>query len=754
MLRKLIPITLLAVIALMIPHQKAFGQFTISNADTFKVQDTFGQPGDVVPIKLYVANHTATMLGVIAYFSIDTNVVRYVGVEDQGNFYVNAEPIERGLPSPFDFQPLVMVTTDSLTSSLVGAGQGTSGYIAIGAGNIMQFYVRIRDDVELGTQTTIRVYHPFQGSGSDIRACQYSDDLGLTTVYPTVVSGTLTAGTNPNPQTNSPPVISALAQTSYSVDPGTNINFTVSANDPDAPQQITLSASGLPSGSSFGTGGQVTGAGFASGNFSWTPNASQTGDYSVVFSCVDDSSASAVPRSVSIHVNTVSLPEGDVLFTVSQSTLGPVSGGTPGLTGLTIPINLTSTQAVYGIQFDFIYNSDVLLIDSLVPTERLNNFTVYSNIGDTPGRVRVVAFGLNNEEIQTGATSAILNFWVTVRGSATIGESPIGFENAFEAISPDPFVASVPLEVDDKGVFVVDAGGDVNGDGSVDIADMVNVVGYIIGRVELNLRQFTAADMDRNGFVDVVDLQAIINQVFGGTSPSFSTYSGTDAVLTLKRPSATGSADAELYAELPTDVSGVQFEINYNPDKVKLMDPAKTGMSDKLSLEYRNDGTGKMVVLLYPGNGLGRYMAPGAGTLINVPIEQKDGQKLADEDLKIRYAVMVNPDASEIPVKNLGRGVVLPEQFSLNQNYPNPFNPQTTIEFAIKSTTPQRTRLEIFNLLGQHVQTMVDNVLPPGDYSYTWYGRLENGNSAPSGVYFYRLTMGDQAKTRKMVLLK
>ena len=89
----------------------------------------------------------------------------------------------------------------------------------------------------------------------------------------------------------------------------------------------------------------------------------------------------------------------------------------------------------------------------------------------------------------------------------------------------------------------------------------------------------------------------------------------------------------------------------------------------------------------------------------------------------------------------------LPVTFSLSQNYPNPFNPATRISFDL----PRRTnaRLDVFNILGQQVLTLIDEVLPPGSHTVEFDGR-----ELASGVYLYRLKTADFTSTRKMVLLK
>jgi hypothetical protein len=97
-------------------------------------------------------------------------------------------------------------------------------------------------------------------------------------------------------------------------------------------------------------------------------------------------------------------------------------------------------------------------------------------------------------------------------------------------------------------------------------------------------------------------------------------------------------------------------------------------------------------------------------------------------------------------------GTNLPEAFSLVQNYPNPFNPTTTIEYSVP--TRARVTVEIFNLLGQHVKTLVDGMKSPGKYTIEWDGKDIADKPVSTGVYLYRFTAGDYTETKKMVLLK
>ncbi|HEX5132139.1 MAG TPA: CHRD domain-containing protein [Candidatus Krumholzibacteria bacterium] len=89
---------------------------------------------------------------------------------------------------------------------------------------------------------------------------------------------------------------------------------------------------------------------------------------------------------------------------------------------------------------------------------------------------------------------------------------------------------------------------------------------------------------------------------------------------------------------------------------------------------------------------------------------------------------------------------------ALAQNYPNPFNPSTTIAFTLATTG--RVRLDVFDVNGAFVATLVDGELPAGDGGAVWNGRDAAGRPVASGVYFYRLAAGATVQTRKMVLLK
>ena len=95
---------------------------------------------------------------------------------------------------------------------------------------------------------------------------------------------------------------------------------------------------------------------------------------------------------------------------------------------------------------------------------------------------------------------------------------------------------------------------------------------------------------------------------------------------------------------------------------------------------------------------------------------------------------------------------MMPTVYGLSQNYPNPFNPTTTIEFALPVAS--EVSLEIYNLLGQKVRTLVNGYVPAGYINTSWDGMDQNGKEISSGTYIYRLQTADQSFSKKMVLMK
>ena len=94
---------------------------------------------------------------------------------------------------------------------------------------------------------------------------------------------------------------------------------------------------------------------------------------------------------------------------------------------------------------------------------------------------------------------------------------------------------------------------------------------------------------------------------------------------------------------------------------------------------------------------------------------------------------------SKIPIKLL-------------RNYPNPFNPTTTIAFELEKSG--KSSVNIYNMKGQKVKTLLNEELLEGKHFRLWDGKNDNGKRVASGMYFYKVALDGKQLTRKMILMK
>jgi hypothetical protein len=96
----------------------------------------------------------------------------------------------------------------------------------------------------------------------------------------------------------------------------------------------------------------------------------------------------------------------------------------------------------------------------------------------------------------------------------------------------------------------------------------------------------------------------------------------------------------------------------------------------------------------------------------------------------------------------------LPETYRLEQNFPNPFNPATTIHFTLPLSHTGTVMVEIYNIQGEKVKTLVNGRKTAGVYQVEWDGKDERGQIVTSGLYFYRLQTESFIQNKKMILIK
>ncbi len=159
--------------------------------------------------------------------------------------------------------------------------------------------------------------------------------------------------------------------------------------------------------------------------------------------------------------------------------------------------------------------------------------------------------------------------------------------------------------------------------------------------------------------------------------------------------------------------------------------------------------------------GLMFVVCASAEPLLEGRVRLESGEPVADAQVRIfdmtdlRQGAIARAQTNgtgyfALPLAALG-GRALPARFALDPNYPNPFNPSTIIPYQLAASAA--VRLEVFNLLGQRIATLVDGERPAGFHTATWHATDAAGRAVGAGVYLYRMTVGVESQTGRMVLL-
>ena len=152
----------------------------------------------------------------------------------------------------------------------------------------------------------------------------------------------------------------------------------------------------------------------------------------------------------------------------------------------------------------------------------------------------------------------------------------------------------------------------------------------------------------------------------------------------------------------------------------------------------------------------GHYLLPGEGSQVFASDVNGDG----DTDLVVLGTSPASDHGGVFVLLNQGTPAtavasetITPTAFALGANYPNPFNPATTIPLVVPDGA-RNVDLTIYNMLGQPMRQVWTGPLSAGEHLLTWDGRDAQGHPVATGAYVYRLQVGGQTSTRKMVKLE
>lgn len=170
---------------------------------------------------------------------------------------------------------------------------------------------------------------------------------------------------------------------------------------------------------------------------------------------------------------------------------------------------------------------------------------------------------------------------------------------------------------------------------------------------------------------------------------------------------------------------------------------------DGLHTNFKLSASGEVIYLVHPDT-----------TVVNEVIfgEQTTGLTTGRYPDGTSAFVLMNPtfaapnQGTITGIENEDKSSQFPLQFTLKPNSPNPFNPQTSIQYEL--STPMNVRLDIFNLAGQKITTLVNEYKSAGQHFAIWDGKDASGVSVSSGIYLYSLLAGGKRHTSKMTLIR
>ena len=248
------------------------------------------------------------------------------------------------------------------------------------------------------------------------------------------------------------------------------------------------------------------------------------------------------------------------------------------------------------------------------------------------------------------------------------------------------------------------AAGDANGDGSVNVLDVVSIVNYILaGGDGLDDCGAAVSDYNGDGAVNVLDVVAIVNLILDGGGR---TADAANATMIQTTNGVNIAADGY--------IGGVQMTLSHGNDfSIELTDNAYIA-------EYKTNGNSTMLIVINP-----------------------EGEEIfkSSGDFKVDEVLVTNSQEFIDVVKEL------PVSFTLSNAYPNPFNPTTTLTLDMADAS--FASVKVFNLRGEVVGVLMNDMVDAGSYTMTW-----DASNLSSGVYMIRAEASGQIATQKVMLVK
>ena len=234
--------------------------------------------------------------------------------------------------------------------------------------------------------------------------------------------------------------------------------------------------------------------------------------------------------------------------------------------------------------------------------------------------------------------------------------------------------------------------GDIVVDYSINVTDIIKQINFILVQEIPSEYEFWASDLNIDLDINVIDVVGLTNYILGNSRIS---NIRADAYILNNKLFTSGSIGAiQVEGELISEIYGTDIEMTYNNRTVIFN---LNGALDTKEFTFKSTPAGVIV---------------SSSTAENVPLTQ-----------------------------------IAPDNFKLKNAYPNPFNPSTTISYSINNY--EYVNVAIYNMGGQLVAELINSNQSAGNYSIVWHA-----SNQPSGIYFVKLSVGNQIATQKILLVK
>ena len=271
--------------------------------------------------------------------------------------------------------------------------------------------------------------------------------------------------------------------------------------------------------------------------------------------------------------------------------------------------------------------------------------------------------------------------------------------------------------------------------------------------VDLNVQDAIISDINNLP----MHAEIIPAEVYMGAPPAAYSIQNVSGELT-----PNGSGSFEVHLDNTETVYIMEFMIADLPDNLVVTDVTRAGRFSDGTIDGSSTDLGEEGYY-FLGFDFGTAIEPGSGPILEVNIQFNDN--LSNPSIILTMHSFSAGDAQGAPITSVFHGfgqftgtlaadneIVIPAEFALHPNYPNPFNPTTIVGYELAEES--HVLLEVFDLMGRSVNTLVNENQSMGHHFVTWNATDHSGQDVSAGVYIYRLRAGDKVLNRKMILMK